>query len=308
MISKTSTVGMTRDQWVAARKQGIGGSDAATIVGLNPYSSRLYLYADKLDIVPEKEDSEAMRQGRDLEQYVADRWCESTGKKVHRENAILCNDLYPFAFANIDRKVAGENAILECKTTSVYNNSDFASGAYPNNYYVQVQHYLAVTGFDIAYLAVLVLNKGFYAFEIPRNQTDIDALMSSEKTFWEENVLKQVPPDADGSDSAMIVLNQTNRTEGVSVMPDMDAAFVQLQEVSEKIKAAQEEESALKQLIIQRLGEFNRGQSYTYSCTYLPQSKSTVDAKALRDKFPDAYAQTVKTSTFSVLRYKKNKE
>ena len=68
------TKDMSREEWLEWRRGGIGGSDAATIVGLNPYRSRLELYADKLGMMPEKEDSEAMRIGRDLEEYVASRW------------------------------------------------------------------------------------------------------------------------------------------------------------------------------------------------------------------------------------------
>ena len=69
-----------RDQWLELRRRGLGGSDAATVVNLNPYSSRLALYADKLGLIPDRDDNEAMRQGRDLEAYVAERWCERPGK------------------------------------------------------------------------------------------------------------------------------------------------------------------------------------------------------------------------------------
>ena len=77
---------LTREEWLAYRRTGIGGSDAAAVIGLNPYRSTIELYADKMGMMPEKEDNEAMRLGRDLEQYVADRFCEETGKKVRRNN------------------------------------------------------------------------------------------------------------------------------------------------------------------------------------------------------------------------------
>ena len=99
-----------------------------------------------------------MRQGRDLEQYVADRFTEVIGKRVHQHTAMFHNPDYPFAHANIDRAV--ERAGLEYKTTSVMNLKKFRSGEYPENYYVQCVHYLAVTRWDRLYLAVLILNQG----------------------------------------------------------------------------------------------------------------------------------------------------
>ena len=120
-LIRVSTLGMTRDKWLEARRSAIGGSDAAAIIGLNQYSSPYSVWADKTGRLPEKPDNEAMRQGRDLEEYVASRWREETGKKTHRVNAILYNKDIPFAHANVDRWVTGENAGLECKTTSIMN-------------------------------------------------------------------------------------------------------------------------------------------------------------------------------------------
>ena len=172
---------ITHDEWLALRRTGIGGSDAATVVGLNPYSSPYYLFCDKRGELAEKEDTEAMRQGRDLEQYVADRWMERTGKKCKRNNYMWRSTKWPFMLADIDREVVGENAGLECKTTSVYNNNDFENGNIQDSYYVQCQHYMAVMGYDRMYLAVLVLNKGFYTYVIERDEEDISHLAQGPK-------------------------------------------------------------------------------------------------------------------------------
>lgn len=87
------TLAKTKDldyeTWLKYRKLGIGGSDAGAICGLNPYVSPIAVYIDKtIDEIPMK-DNESMRQGRDLEQYVADRFTEVTGKRVRRDNRIL---------------------------------------------------------------------------------------------------------------------------------------------------------------------------------------------------------------------------
>ena len=72
----------TREEWLYDRLKGIGGSDVGAVLGLNKYKSAYTLWAEKCGLLQdEEEDNEAMRVGRDLEQYVADRFTEATGKK-----------------------------------------------------------------------------------------------------------------------------------------------------------------------------------------------------------------------------------
>ena len=101
---------------------------------MNHYVTPYMLWADKTGRLPDKSDNEAMRQGRDLEQYVADRFMEAMGKKVRRRTSMFHNPVYPFAHANIDRAVVGERAGIECKTTSLMNLKKFKNGEYPENF------------------------------------------------------------------------------------------------------------------------------------------------------------------------------
>lgn len=150
------TTDITREEWLEYRRTGLGGSDAAVVMGLTPYRSKIELWADKTGRMPETEDNEAMRTGRDLEQYVAERFCEAAGKKVRRRNYIFQHDEYDFITANVDREIIGENAGLECKTTSAFAKADFDSGEIPLYYYCQCCHYMNVMGYDRMYLAVLI--------------------------------------------------------------------------------------------------------------------------------------------------------
>ena len=161
-IKQVSTKGMSREDWLAQRRKTIGGSDAAAIVGLSRYSTPYTIFMDKTGRLPDKPDTEAMRLGRDLEDYVAKRWQEATGKKVRRLQAMLYNPLYPFAHADVDRMVIGEDAGLECKTTSTLDVKQFNGVEFPEKYYAQCVHYLAVTGVKRWYLAVLVFGRGFF--------------------------------------------------------------------------------------------------------------------------------------------------
>lgn len=161
ILAKTKN--MPRQEWLSLRKKSIGGSDAAVIAGLNRYKSEYALWAEKKGYVNEPAaDNESIRLGNDLEAYVADRFCEATGKRVRRKNAMFMHDDYNFLSANVDREVVGENAGLECKTTLNRAGYKYEDGEIEPYYYCQCMHYMAVMRYDVMYLAVLVFGKGFY--------------------------------------------------------------------------------------------------------------------------------------------------
>ena len=307
-----STKDMPREEWLAWRRGGIGGSDAAVIVGLNPCRSRLELYADKLGLMPEREDSEAMRIGRDLEAYVADRWAEATGKKYRRTNFMYCHDRYDFIRANVDREVIGEKAGLECKTTSVYNKSDFENGEIPLAYYCQCQHYMAVMGYERMYLAVLALGKAFYHFVIDRSEEEINTLLENEVDFWRQHVENGIPPEPDGSESAAAAIRamqgESSRPEGFKLMLQYENDLAHLNALNGQIKALQQETEAIRQALMLALGEAESGESEQYVLSYRPQNRVNVDLAALREKYPQAYKECSKNIQYRALKIKEKRK
>lgn len=303
---------ITHEQWLAFRRTGIGGSDASTVVGLNPYSSLYYLYNDKLGLLPPKDDTEAMRQGRDLEQYVADRWMEATGKKCKRNNYMWRSVERPFMLADIDREVCGENAGLECKTTSVFNRADLENGEIPLTYYVQCQRYMAVMGFDAMYLAVLVLNRGFYHFRIDRDNAEIDALAEAERAFWEDHILPQEPPDPDGSEATYAALSRLHPEEGsTAVLPlsrQSCADLTALADLEDAAKAIKQAQAEAKARIMAELGDAAFGEAEGWLVSWKSQTRTTIDAKALKRDFPQAYEACAKQTTARVFRARRKTE
>lgn len=190
---------LTRDEWLNVRRQGIGGSDAAAILGLNPYYSPLQVYNDKLGLSGETVENEAMRQGRDLEDYVAARFTEESGLRVRRVSSVLRHPVYPWMLANIDRRIVGANAGLECKTTQKYLDASVEGGQLPPNYYVQCMHYMAVTGASAWYIAILEFGRKFLWFRVERDEDEINALIGHEQAFWHDHVLAERPPYPTGS-------------------------------------------------------------------------------------------------------------
>ena len=114
MYETVSTKGMSHEEWLRMRKTGIGGSDAGAICGLNPYVSAMEVFQDKTTEGVKEVDNESMRQGRDLEDYVARRFMEETGLKVRRSNVMYRSQENPFMIADVDRLVVGQDAGLEC--------------------------------------------------------------------------------------------------------------------------------------------------------------------------------------------------
>lgn len=279
-LKKISTVNMPHEEWLAHRQNSIGGSDASAIIGLNPYSSPYTVWADKLGKIPPKEDNEAMRLGRDLEDYVAKRWTEVTGKKVRRENNIITNPDYPYAHANVDRVVVGEDAGLECKTTSVLNLKRFKDGDYPPTYYVQCVHYMMVTGAKRWYLAVLILGKEFKKFTIERDEEEIKALAKSEEDFW-ELVKKQTPPMADGTDSTTETISTiyAESTDNSVSLFAYESSLKQYLEIGKQIKELENLQKQIANGIKTFMGNSDKGESNSYKVSWASASRSTFDHK-----------------------------
>ena len=304
-LKKISTIDMSHDEWLEHRRNSIGGSDAASIIGLNPWSSPYSVWADKLGKLPLKEDNEAMRQGRDLEFYVAERFAEKTGKKVRRENHILINPDYPFAHANVDRMVVGEDAGLECKTTSALNMKNFKNGAFPDTYYVQCVHYMMVTGCSKWYLAVLVLNRDFMVFEIERDEEEIKALAKSEADFWKLVEERQAPmPDGSASTSdAISVLYPESNDECVNLFA-YETELQQYMALTAQIKELEKLKDEMANKVKAFLGEVGKGESDGYKVTWTSSSRSTFDSKRFaqdqRDIDLSEYYKSSSYRTFKV--------
>ena len=287
-VHRLSTVGMGRDEWLEVRRKTLGGSEAAAIVGLSRWASPMSVWAEKLGKLEDKPETEAMRMGRDLEKYVAERWAEATGKRVERTNAILYNDLYPFAHANIDRWVIGENAGLECKTTSALDVRQFQGVEFPEQYYAQCVHYMAVTGAERWYLCVMVYGRGVFCYTLDRDQAEIDALMEAERVFW-RHVEDGTPPPVDGLEATGEAI-QTIFRETADVDVDLfgrEGLLREWQDLKDQKKAIDERMEEIVNTIRMDLGEAERGTCPGFRVTWKPQERKSFQAAQFAKDHPD---------------------
>lgn len=309
MLRKIPTSNMSKEEWTKLRSSTIGGSDAAAILGLNPHKSPYALWAEKTGkVIPEDiSEKEAVRLGTDLEDYVARRFMEATGKKVRRENYTVFRDDMPYAHANYDRLVIGERAGLEIKTTNAMNLTKFKNGEFPATYYCQCVHYLMISGLDRWYLAVLVLGIGFYVFTIERDENEIAALKMAEENFW-DMVQKDLPPEIDGMDSTIDAVNAVFPVSEPDTEIDLTgcaADLAILDECSRQIKELEEKKKAAKARIMETLGEAERGFYSSYSVSWKSQKQQTFDRKKWEQDHGEIPEEYLKTSESRTFRFKK---
>lgn len=297
MKKLVSTLNLDKKEWLKYRKSGIGGSDAGAVCGLNPYRTAMQVYQDKVSEEIEEVDNEAMRQGREFEDYVAKRFMEATGKKVRRANAMFYNEENPFMLADVDRMVVGENAGLECKTASPYMEDKWKDGNIPLSYQIQCYHYMAVCNADAWYLAVVIYGREFKYYKIERDEAVIADLIQIEKAFWENHVMKQQIPDPDGSKLADSVIAEYYKNSIADTIPltGFNEKLERRQELSELIGRMDVEKKKIEQELKLYLGENERAENEQFMVSWKSVQSNRLDEKRLKEEEPEIYEKYKKS-------------
>ncbi|WP_311194382.1 YqaJ viral recombinase family protein [Selenomonas noxia] len=285
-------------KWLEARSTGIGGSDAAVIVGLNRWKSPFQLWLEKTGKAEPDDlsENEYVYWGKVLEEAVAKRFCELTGKKVQRRG-LLQMDGCPYIIASVDRMVVGENAGLECKTCNGFAAKEWEDDEVPAAYYVQCQHYMMVTGCERWYIAVLIGGNRFVWKEIPRNDKEIDLLFQAETEFWHK-VQEGIMPEVDGSESckdALVAEFQGGIAEPLT-LPGMAVGIIeQIRKIEDAKNDLENNSEFYKNQLRKMMGSYELGYAGDYKVSWKAQAgRTTIDSKALKEKEPEIYAKYAK--------------
>lgn len=297
---------LSREDWLHVRKKGVGSSDAAAAVGLNPYKSQLELWLEKtgrdtnLPKPDPNDDSSPMYWGTLLEAFVAAHYTKKSGNRIRKVNAVLQHPEHSWMLANLDREVIGVSdvQILECKTAGM-NGARLWRDGVPEYVQLQVMHQLAVTGKQAADVAVLVCGNEFRVHRIERDDMLIARLIQLEAQFWKYVETDTAPP-ADGSESAATALQALyprddgavlNLTDDVA----MGSAFADLLTVRSVISTQSALEAKLKQSIQQRMGDASKAVFEGGEVSWRRSKDSVVldIAKLLNDQpdLPQRYSQ-----------------
>ncbi|MFC5407285.1 YqaJ viral recombinase family protein [Cohnella soli] len=260
----TQTRTLTGEEWLIWRRKGLGGSDAAAILGKDRRKSAMQVYLDKIGEYSEQPATEAMLLGNRLKSFIARQFSELTGLKTFRRNMIFCHPEHDYLIATIDRWVVGDGAGLLCKSAAEYLKQQWEQGSIPEEVDIQSQHYMAVTGVDHWWVAGLVGGNKMNIVRVERDEELISRLMTAAGKFWSEHVLKQIPPTADGSAASAELLGRMYPPERVSraaiALPDEAEGWIdQFVEASKEERTAQYKKTEAENRLKALLGQHESG-------------------------------------------------
>ena len=328
-----------RAAWLAERKNGIGGSDVAALLGLNPYKTPLDLWEEKTGKSEGSPAGEAAHWGKILEDIVAKEFQARTGMKVQRVNSMLTKGEGGWMRGNIDRAVINPEIAkrvrvlddakaaeagrmlttdigLECKTANQYMsdywgpsqedeivaNQIVTEHKIPLYYETQVQWYMAVTGIKTFYVAVLIGGQDFRMYRVDRDEDVIQAIVAKAEDFWMNHVLKDEPPaPVNVEDIKKLYARDNGEMAEASTEEAIDIG--ELRNLSGQIKELEEQKKAVASRLILAIGE-KTGLTLggKKAITYKAQSSTRFSSTAFRKDHPDLYDDYAKTTSTRVLR------
>lgn len=302
------------------RHKYIGGSDIAKVMGLSRWGTPLSLWAEKTGKVVAKDLSnvEAVELGQDLEEFVANKFTQRTGKAVRRSPKVYQHPEYPYMVAHIDRLVTGTDELLECKTCSVFKADEWKDEEIPQEYILQVMWYLGITGRKVGHIAVLIGGQSFKSKPIEFDAELFADMVKAAKEFW-QHVQDDTPPAimpnddetlkemyGEHTDFMIELFPEDEKTAEASLNFEDKIAY--LQEVKAHIKSLQDEqkeiETFIKDIIKDNLGI----KTPKYVVTWKSQSKTSIDTTWLRESEPEIADKYSTTTSYRVMRISKNKE
>ena len=248
----------------------IGGSDISAIMGMSKWKTALKLWCEKTQRVqsPDLSNVEAVELGNDLEEFVARKFSQKTGKQVRRSPKVYQHPDYPYMVAHIDRLITNSEELLECKTTSVFKKDEWENEEIPQEYILQVMWYLGITGRKVGYIAVLIGGQSFKYKKIEFDSELFDVMVTKAKEFW-EHVQNDTPVDIVANDDetlkemysthndVMIELYPTDaRSKQASESFEEKVAY--LQEIKMHIKQLQGEQKEIETSIKDVINEYDR--------------------------------------------------
>lgn len=319
------TTNLSRQDWLALRQSGIGGSDIAAILGVSPYATAYDVYQSKTQPLSDEDMNEFAYWGTVLEDTVAREFSKRSGLKIQNVNYLMRHPTHRFAIANIDRAVVNRDVsgnvrfkdgklttdqIVEIKTASEYVGKNWGnedSDEVPDQYQCQAQWYMGVTGVEVCHMAVLIGGNKYRQYRIERNQDLINVLFETAHDFWHNYVLAGVEPDATTLQNAKDKYPRHNPDTTLDVEPDSETAKVF--EHYESLKAQEKEvkaalELAQTDLICQMQDNEALAIDGEVVATYKTQVSNRFNSSQFKKDMPEIAEQYIKQSESRVMRVK----
>lgn len=291
-----------RTEWLELRKTGIGSSEVATIVGINPWETPYQLWRRKIGLDAPKEENFAMKAGHYLEDAVSRFWADETGREIIKRSAgdwIIRDNDRPFLQVSPDRTYwltgekhnDGNKGILECKTTQLPIDADDL----PKHWFCQVQYQLGVAGLEHGSLAWLCCGREFGYKDIDLVPDFYGWLVEEVERFWQDNILGRQEPSAVSVKDVLLKYNRHCDGKIVEVGSDIFGACTDLREIKKQIKGLETTQAELEERIKMAFGDAE-GISFdgqTLATWKAPKPSQKFDAKAFQAADPETYAKYV---------------
>lgn len=302
------------------RHEYIGGSDIAAILGMSRWKTPLKLWCEKTQKLPAPDLSnvEAVELGTDLEEFVAQKFTQKTGKAVRKAPKVYQHPDYPYMVAHIDRLVTGSDELLECKTASFFKKEEWENDDIPQEYILQVMWYLGITGRKVGHIAVLIGGQSFKYKQIEFDEELFNTMVEAAKEFWEMVQNGTAPAVMPNDDETLKDLYSEHSEVMIELYPEDNETTVACQTLEDKIAYLQEVKGHIKNLedekkeletVIKDIIKDNLGiKTPKYVVTWKSQSKSDFDKKAFKEAHADLYEEYTTTSSYRVMRIAANKE
>lgn len=288
----------SREEWLEVRKNGIGSSEVATIVGLNPWETPYQLWRRKVGLDEPKQENAAMRNGHHLEDAVSKMWNDATGREIIKRSAIdwiIRDNDRPYLQVSPDRTYwlsddsrANDNkGILEIKTTRMKVDPEDL----PKYWFAQVQYQLGVAGYEQGSLAWLSAGQGFdFGYQDLKLVPDFyEWLVDSVSRFWQDNIVGMQEPSAVNVTDVLLKYNRHTYRKIIECSDEVFTAYEILKEVRTEIKDLEDRKAVLEETIKMAFADAE-ALSYggqTIATWKAPKASLKFDAEAFQADHPD---------------------
>jgi len=309
---------MLTPEQIEQRLNFITGSDASVICGVNQWMTpyQLWLYKTRREVAIDISDNPYVKAGIRLENAVAEWFAHETGKHIIEASKFLVHKDFPVLGGNLDRLIADENAILECKTTQSDKGwgqgFEHGDNKIPDQHLCQVIHYCAVADVEVAYVAVLIRGIDFRWFKYERDHELEEDIIRRELHFWNEYVMQDKPPEPLTEKEMLHLLDGKVSSESICANGEMQQALDELRVTREQIDYLESIEKSLRDKITVYMGEHQTllNLDGTMALTYKKSKGSTTfDVEKFVETYPKTYARFLKTGkerrNFKLIRAKK---
>ena len=236
---------MSNTEWLEKRRQGIGGSEIAVLLGVNPYKTPYQLWLDKTGRSPPVEENKYMITGRLMEPVIVELFRQATNLEIlteTQENILHVHPQYSFALGTPDRiyKDGDQFGILECKNTSRFLTPD----KLPKSWFCQVQWYMGILGYKQAYLAWLVQGVDLHYERFEFDSTLFNFMIEKAQYFW-ELVKEDTPPELMNSMDVELMFPKSIGGDYILAMPETALIIDELRNIRSKLTVLKQEEIAI---------------------------------------------------------------